>query len=247
MDPSRAMKAQTMKDRGLEYVETMMTKPIKVECDDNGRCVLSSDGNRSVAESDMLSYLRTEFMGGSATMVVGLHDSIVNEFMGGSTAAIVDLHDSFDLSSMLTWVSRYVISCKGCIKFGNLYDFSVIMSYETFWHCCITDSRIGMRCNILSMVSIKMHADEHKRYGIRYGLHRIRFGREGVFKSDSHISQSYNMLCIDRMCMSAYTCIDIHNLMRMNAYSCTDINCMHSALIWLKCDKRLKAYVVSCL
>ena len=94
---------------------------------------------------------------------------------------------------------------------------------------------------ILSIIINLMHADEQMRYGIRYGLHRKRFGREGVFNSEySHLSQSYNMLCIDRMCMSAYTCIDIHNLMHTNAYRCTDTNCMHSALIWLKCYKRLK-------
>ena len=30
------------------------------------------------------------------------------------------------------------------------------------------------------------------------------------------------MFCIDRMCMSAYTCIDMDNLICMNAYVCID-------------------------
>ena len=76
---------------------------------DMKRCYWIGAGNRHVDERTDIYRIEQEFMGGSMTNVVGLHDGVENEFMGGSTTVRVGLHDNFDLYSMLTSVSRYVI------------------------------------------------------------------------------------------------------------------------------------------
>ena len=147
------------------------------------------------------------------TMVIGLHDRLENEFMGGSTTAIVDLHDNFGLHSMLTWVSRYVINCKGVLRFGNYDEFGDILSCEISSHRCIFSFRIGMHCNIIGCLTYS-------------GLQGRPFDREGVFDiGHSYLSQSYVIyfLCMTSMCMIAYTCTDIYNLICMNAHACIDI------------------------
>ena len=93
--------------------------------------------------------------------------------------------------------------------------------------------------SIMCMLN-QMQVDEHVNTGIKGDLHRKRFDREGVFDSEyPFITQSY-MLCIDRtcilVCISTYTCTDFHSQLNANAHSCIDTNCMHSIIIWLKCD-----------
>ena len=134
---------------------------------------------------------------------------------------MVDLHDDFDLYSMLTWVSRYVISCKGVLRFGNYEEFGDIISCEISSHRCIISFRIGMHCNIIRCLMYS-------------GLQGRPFDREGVFDiGHPYLAQSYviYILCMTCMCMFAYACTDVYNLICMNAHDCIVINrcafCIH--------------------
>ena len=141
------------------------------------------------------------------------------------------------ISRLCVYLGRPVQICTGDNAINVLCRMDV--SVEVLILCLLIINRI--------LMPSRMHTDKHETYRIQYDLHRNRFDREGVFESEyPYITQSY-MLCIVLMCVVLYTCTDTDILMRMNAYSCIDLNCMHSAIIWLKCYKRLKAYFVFCL